>query len=209
MGSLTWPILGARRHPWVWLLFHRSLAGEFRQVCIPDRLATKKKCKYEKEVQHGWCEYPVNYDWRAVNMFVWMNATHQQIGTTNHKVLFFAQETTDGDLLGEVRHWTQPPDEVSSWSERLTVLFVSAVDNLWLQKKLHSIKQRPEENTTAYILWYLSEAKLACPTAWALGEEGNVVSFLKGLTDRAFAGHLLRTVQANTLSNRGGPGTGG
>ena len=32
-----------------------------------------------------------------------------------------------------------------------------------------------------------------------MGEEGKVVSFLKGFTDRAFAGHLLGTVQANTL----------
>ena len=62
-----------------------------------------------------------------------------------------------------------------------------------------SIKQRPEENTTAYILRFLSEAKLAYPTACAMGEEGKVVSFLKGFTDRAFAGHLLRTVQVNTL----------
>ena len=93
----------------------------------------------------------------------------------------------------------QPPDEVSSWSERLTVSFVSAVDNLCLQKKLHSIKQSPEENTTAYILRFLSEAKLAYPTAWAMGEKGKVVSFMKGFTDKAFAGHLLRTVQANTL----------
>ena len=106
----------------------------------------------------------------------------------NHKVLFFAQEMTDGDLLGEVRHWMQPPDEVSSWSERLTVSFVSAVvENMCLQKKLLSIKQRPEENITTYILRFLSEAKLAYPTAWAMGEEGEVVSSLKG------------TVQADTL----------
>ena len=39
VGNLLWQVLGARRHPWVWLLFHRSLAGEFRQVCIPDRMA--------------------------------------------------------------------------------------------------------------------------------------------------------------------------
>ena len=32
-----------------------------------------------------------------------------------------------------------------------------------------------------------------------MGEEDKVVSFLKGFTDRAFAGHLLRTVQANIL----------
>ena len=32
-----------------------------------------------------------------------------------------------------------------------------------------------------------------------MGEEGKVVSFLKGFTDRAFAGNMLRTVQANTL----------
>ena len=32
-----------------------------------------------------------------------------------------------------------------------------------------------------------------------MAEEGKVVSFLKGFTDIAFAGHLLRTVQANTL----------
>ena len=38
VGSLLWPVLGARRHPWIWLLFHRLLAGEFRQVCIPDRI---------------------------------------------------------------------------------------------------------------------------------------------------------------------------
>ena len=59
-----------------------------------------------------------------------------------------------------------------------------------------TFKQRPEENTTAYILRFLSEAKLAYPSAWAMGEEGKVVSFLKGFT---FAGHLLRRVQANTL----------
>ena len=65
-----------------------------------------------------------------------------------------------------------------------------------LTEILHSIQKRPEENTTAYILWSLSEAKLAYPTAWAMGEEGKVVSFLKGFTDRAFDGHLLGTVQA-------------
>ena len=81
----------------------------------------------------------------------------------------------------------------------LYFFFVSAVENVCLQKKLQSIEQRPEENTTEYILRFLSEAKLAYPTAWAMGEEGKVVSFLKGFTDRAFAGHLLRTVQANTL----------
>ena len=32
-----------------------------------------------------------------------------------------------------------------------------------------------------------------------MGEEGKVVSFLKGFTDRAFAGHLLRTVQADNI----------
>ena len=32
-----------------------------------------------------------------------------------------------------------------------------------------------------------------------MGEEGKVVSFLNGFTDRAFVGHLLRIVQANTL----------
>ena len=58
---------------------------------------------------------------------------------------------------------------------------------------------RPEENTKAYILRLLSEAKLPYPTAWAMGEEGKVVSFLKGFTDRAFAGYLLRTIQAITL----------
>ena len=81
----------------------------------------------------------------------------------------------------------------------LTVSFVSAVENLCLQKKIHLIKQRPEENTTAYILRFLSEAKLAYPTAWAMGKESKEVTFLKGFTDRAFADHLLRTVLANTL----------
>ena len=75
-------------------------------------------------------------------------------GTTN--VLFsLTQETTDGDLLGDIGHWKQPLDEVSSRSvlmDKLTVSFVSAVENLCLRKKLHFIKQRPEENATAYIL---------------------------------------------------------
>ena len=62
-----------------------------------------------------------------------------------------------------------------------------------------TFKQRPEENTTACILRFLSEAKLAFVSAWAMGEEGKVVSFLKGFTDRAFAGHLLRRVQANAF----------
>ena len=56
-------------------------------------------------------------------------------------------------------------DEVSSWSERLTVSFVSAEENLYFQKKLNSIKQRPAKNTTAYILRFFTEAKLAYPTA--------------------------------------------
>ena len=68
-----------------------------------------------------------------------------------------------------------------------------------LTEKATFDKQRPEENTTAYILRFLSEAKLAYPTAWVMGEEGKIVSFLKGFTDRAFAGYLLRTVQGNTL----------
>ena len=67
-----------------------------------------------------------------------------------------------------------------------------------LQNKLHTIKQRPEENSTAYILQFLSDTKLAYPTAWAMGEKGKVVSFLKGFTDRAFVGHLFRTRRANT-----------
>ena len=58
------------------------------------------------------------------------------------------------------------------------VSFVSAVENLCLQKKLHSIKQRPEENTTVYILRFFSEAKLVYHTAWAMSEKGKVVSFL-------------------------------
>ena len=32
-----------------------------------------------------------------------------------------------------------------------------------------------------------------------MGEEGKVVNFLKGFTDRAFVGHLLRTVQTSNL----------
>ena len=60
---------------------------------------------HAKEVQHGWWEYPVNHDWRAVPALrehvciVWMDATHHQIGTTNHKVLFF--------FAGDDRWW--PP----------------------------------------------------------------------------------------------------
>ena len=63
------------------------------------------------------------------------------------------------------------------------VSFMSAVENLCLQKKLDLTKQRTEENTTAYIL--RSEAKLAYPMAWAMGEEGKVVSFLKAFPDQA------------------------
>ena len=51
------------------------------------------------------------------------------------------------------------------------------------EKKLHTIKQRSGIHPVI-----LSEAKLAYPTAWAMGEEGKVVSFPKGFTNRAFAG---------------------
>ena len=42
VGSLLWPVLGARRHPW--LLFHRSLAGKFSQVCIPEGKSNDIHC---------------------------------------------------------------------------------------------------------------------------------------------------------------------
>ena len=70
----------------------------------------------------------------------WMRHISRLEQETTKVSFSLAQETTDGDILGEVRHWTQPPDEVSSWSEhmeKLTVPFVSAVENLRLQKKLH------------------------------------------------------------------------
>ena len=91
-----------------------------------------------------------------------------------------------------VTFWVKDDTGRSHWMR--LVSFVSAVENLCLQNKLHSIKQRSGINPAI-----LTEAKHAYPTAWAMGEEGKVVSFLKGFTDRAFAGHLLRTGQANTL----------
>ena len=66
-----------------------------------------------------------------------------------------------------------------------------------LHDKLHTSKQRQEKNATAYILRFLSNAKLAYPTA--MDEEVKVVSFLKGFTDRALAGHLFGTGRVNTL----------
>ena len=50
-------------------------------------------------------------------------------------------------------------------------------------------------------LRFLSEGKLTYPTAWAMGEEGKVVSFLKIFTDRTFAGHLLRS-RFQSLANK-------
>ena len=112
-------------------------------------------------------------------------------GARNVEFLFSsAQETTDSDLLDEVRHWTQPPDRVSSWSElmeKLTDSFLSAVKNTCLQNKLYTIKQRPGENTTAYIWRFLSDAKLSYPTARAMGEEKKVVSFLNRFTESLLA----------------------
>ena len=120
-------------------------------------------------------------------------------GTTNVKFLFFwAHEMTDGDLLGKVRHWTKPPDEVSSWSELMKPAHrLIPVSSMCLQNKLHMIKQMPEENDKAYIRLFLSDAKLAYPRA--KGEEGKVVSLLKRFTERAFAGHQFRTGRADTL----------
>ena len=46
VGSLLWPVLGARRHPWVWVLF--------RQVCIPDR---KSKVMTDIPVWDTWDIY--------------------------------------------------------------------------------------------------------------------------------------------------------
>ena len=57
-------------------------------------------------------------------------------GITNDEFLFsLAQETTYGDLLGEIRHWTQSPNEVSSSSEqmeKLTDSFLSAVEEMYV-----------------------------------------------------------------------------
>ena len=97
--------------------------------------------------------------------------------------------------------WAKDDTGRSHWMR--LVSFVSAVENLCLQKKLHSIKQRSGIHPAI-----LSEAKLAYPTAWAMGEEGKVVSFLKGFSDRAFAGHLLRTGRADTLGTASGSGEG-
>ena len=58
------------------------------------------------------------------------NQSSVEQGTTNVVLLFsLAQETTDSDILDKVRHWKQPPNEASSWSElkhKLTDLFMSA-----------------------------------------------------------------------------------
>ena len=62
------------------------------------------------------------------------------------------------------------------------------------QNLMRALSKTEKKNIVA-----LSETKLAYPTAWAMGEEGKVVSFLRRFTDTAFAGHLLRTVQANIL----------
>ena len=53
--------------------------------------------------------------------------------------------------------------------EKLTDSFVSAVENMCPKNKLHTIKQMPEEKGSAYILRFLSDAKLAYK-AWAIGE---------------------------------------
>ena len=131
---------------------------------------------------------------RQPNSAIWTELTRElmqrisrfQQGTTN--VIFsLAQETTDGDLLGEERHWTQPLDEVS-------FIRVSSRGFVPSEKATYWIKQRSGMHPAI-----LSEAKPAYPTVWAMGEEGKVVSFLRGFTDSAFAGHLLRTGRANTL----------
>ena len=91
-GRRAWlQIKIARCMPWCFLL-----ASVWSNVAYPvsTTYLLLTRMRHEKEVQHGWYEYAVNHDWRAVqqpfvNMFVWMDATHQQIGTTNHKVLFF------------------------------------------------------------------------------------------------------------------------
>ena len=57
-------------------------------------------------------------------------------GITNDEFLFsLAQETKDGDLLGEIRHWTQSPNELSSSSElmeKLTDPFLSVVEEMYV-----------------------------------------------------------------------------
>ena len=64
-----------------------------------------------------------------------------------------------------VTFWAKYDTGRSHWMR--LVSFVSAVENLCLQKKLHSIKQRSDIHPTI-----LSEAEFSYPTAWEMDERG-------------------------------------
>lgn len=117
-----------------------------------------------------------------------------------------AKVTTAGDLLDEIRRWTNGPDAVAeSWPTlrpRVLEHFLSACEEVKLQVQLESLHQRSGETTPAYIRRFRSEAARAYPTARAASEESRVVAaFLRGFADRHFAEQLFRTGRISTLTN--------
>ena len=63
-GRRSWiQILIAGCMPWYFLLASVWSNVAF-SVSTNSLLLTR--IRHEKEVQHGWCEYPINHDWRAV-----------------------------------------------------------------------------------------------------------------------------------------------
>lgn len=118
-------------------------------------------------------------------------------------LLKLAKATASGDLLEEIRRWTNTR-EVSTWADlRAHILehFLSACETLKLQSMLEQTQQRLGESISTYIRRFRAEAERAYPEARAATEETRVVSsFLRGFADRPFAERLFRTRKTSTLA---------
>lgn len=117
-------------------------------------------------------------------------------------VLKLAKTAASGDLLEEIRRWTNA-EGVSTWPDLRNNIFehfLSACETLKLQAMLERSQQKTGETTASYIRRFRVEATRAYPQVRAESEEARVVNcFLRGFSDKGFAERLFRTGKVPTL----------
>lgn len=129
-----------------------------------------------------------------------------QEGITESFVLDLALATASGHLLEELRRWMLAASAADkNWNvirAKVTEQFLSACEQLKLQRRLETLKQAKDETTPAYIRRFRIEATRAYPATRAESEEQRVVAaFLRGFTDRAFAERLFRSGKVDRLAH--------
>lgn len=142
------------------------------------------------------------------NVRTWLRAMDgwQTEAVTDEFMVSLAKATTTGELLEEIRACCNvaPPHGIDDWTslrEHVVEHFLSACENIKLQAKLETIKQRMGEATPTYIRRFRTDALRAYGTSGrAATEEARVVaSFLRGLANRQFAERLFRSGKVGTL----------